>query len=160
MSKKVTGQHLSAWSRRLVYPFQVGNDHRYGTCTTPGTAYFFQRTRIASGARKPPTHCFAFTVYGDLGGLISVTFLCAPQRIEDLDIPIWQDGSLFLGGWRSEENTKNPRRSMESMYRWTFGLLLQGQCCNSRQKTMKPTATNRNAMECHGMPMLQIAPSL
>lgn len=98
MSKKVTVQHLSVWSRRrLVHPFQVGNDHRYGTCTTPGTAYFFQRTRIASGARKPPTHCSAFTVYGDLGGLISVTFLCSPQRIEDLDIPIWQDGSLFLG---------------------------------------------------------------
>jgi hypothetical protein len=43
----------------------VGNDHRYGTCATPGCAYFFNRTRIDSGERKPPTHCSAFTVYGD-----------------------------------------------------------------------------------------------
>ncbi len=46
---------------------------------------------------------------------------------------------------------KTPRRSVESMYRWTFGLLLQGLCCNSRQKTTKPS----DQQECHGMPMLQ-----
>lgn len=44
---------------------QVGNDFRYGDCVTPGAAYFFKRTRIQSGERKPPTHCSAFTVPGD-----------------------------------------------------------------------------------------------
>ncbi|CAK9041041.1 unnamed protein product [Durusdinium trenchii] len=43
----------------------VGNDFRYGDCVTPGAAYFFKRTRIQSGERKPPTHCSAFTVPGD-----------------------------------------------------------------------------------------------
>ena len=38
---------------------------RYGDCAAPGAAYFFSRTRIQKGERKPPSHCEAFTVAGD-----------------------------------------------------------------------------------------------
>ena len=53
------------WSSDLTESTQVGNSHRYGTCDSPGAAYFFQRTRIASGERKPPTHCSSYTVFED-----------------------------------------------------------------------------------------------
>ncbi|CAE7947537.1 TNXB [Symbiodinium sp. KB8] len=43
----------------------VGNDYRYGDCSTPGTAYFFKRNRLGEGSRVPPTECSAFTAHDD-----------------------------------------------------------------------------------------------
>jgi len=43
----------------------VGNDYRYGDCSTPGTAYFFRRNRLGEGSRMPPTECSAFTAHDD-----------------------------------------------------------------------------------------------
>ncbi|CAJ1378460.1 unnamed protein product [Effrenium voratum] len=43
----------------------VNTGHRYGDCDMPGTAYFFNRTRIAQGERRPYHHCSAFTIFDD-----------------------------------------------------------------------------------------------
>lgn len=59
------GHSDAFWSSDLTESTQVGNSHRYGTCDSPGAAYFFQRTRIASGERKPPAHCSSYTVFED-----------------------------------------------------------------------------------------------
>lgn len=59
------GHSDAFWSSDLTESTQVGNSHRYGTCDSPGAAYFFQRTRIASGERKPPTHCSSYMVFED-----------------------------------------------------------------------------------------------